>query len=309
MTAAESLLEELAALGTEQNRKIYARHGAHAPMYGVSYAHLGKLQKRLRRDHSLAIALWQSGVHDARVLATMIADPAMLSGDDARHFVRDLDNGVLAGALAKLVAAAPPGAQLALEWCASPDEWISCTGFATVACLAQASDLPDDWFLPLLATIEQEIHSRPNRTRETMNQALIAIGIRSAALRARALAVAAQIGKVEVDHGETHCKTPDAAEYIARTLERQRTHPKKSPAAIEKSDRAASKQKSTAKTRTATKKKAARRKASTATAKRTAAKKTAKQTAVTRELPIEKKSAAPPAKKRSRSARSKRART
>ena len=51
-----------------------------------------------------------------------------------------------------------------------------------------------------------------------MNGALIAIGVRSPGLEQQALKVAAVIGKVEVDHGDTSCETPDAAAYIARTL-------------------------------------------------------------------------------------------
>ena len=51
-----------------------------------------------------------------------------------------------------------------------------------------------------------------------MNQTLIAIGVRSPRLEKRARAVAKAIGKVEVDHGDTSCKTPDATAYIERTL-------------------------------------------------------------------------------------------
>jgi hypothetical protein len=55
-----------------------------------------------------------------------------------------------------------------------------------------------------------------------MNMALIAIGVRSAGLRKLALAAAKRIGKVEVDHGDTSCKTPDAAAYIAKTVDHRR---------------------------------------------------------------------------------------
>jgi hypothetical protein len=56
-----------------------------------------------------------------------------------------------------------------------------------------------------------------------MNQTLIAVGLRNAALRRGVLAAAKRIGEVEVDHGETSCKTPDAAAYIAKALkQRQR---------------------------------------------------------------------------------------
>ena len=67
-----------------------------------------------------------------------------------------------------------------------------------------------------LERIEAGIHRSPNRTRYAMNCALISIGKRTQKLRRAATAVARRIGPVEVDHGETSCKTPDAAAAIAR---------------------------------------------------------------------------------------------
>ena len=68
---------------------------------------------------------------------------------------------------------------------------------------------------------EREIHTRKNRVRYSTNNALIAIGARSSRLEKKALAIAKKIGRVEVDHGETGCKTPDAASYIPKARARQ----------------------------------------------------------------------------------------
>ncbi len=81
--------------------------------------------------------------------------------------------------------------------------------------------LEDAYFEKLLDIIRDEIHLRKNRVRDAMNSALIAIGVRNSKLREKAFSVAAAIGTVEVDHGETSCKTPDAADYIRRTLARR----------------------------------------------------------------------------------------
>ena len=69
------ILAELESLGSEQARKTYRRHGVGENQFGVSYSALGKLKKRIKTDHELALKLWESGNHDARILATMIADP------------------------------------------------------------------------------------------------------------------------------------------------------------------------------------------------------------------------------------------
>ena len=74
----------------------------------------------------------------------------------------------------------------------------------------------------VLATIEKQIHRSPNWARHAMNGALISIGVFKPALRKKALAAAARIGKVDVDHGETSCKTPDAAPYIEKAAKKMR---------------------------------------------------------------------------------------
>ena len=85
-----------------------------------------------------------------------------------------------------------------------------------------ADDIEPAYFKDRLKTIEREIHKRKNRTKHSMNMALCAIGIGRDALRTEAIAVAKRIGKVDVDHGETNCKTPDAAAYIQKAAARKK---------------------------------------------------------------------------------------
>jgi 3-methyladenine DNA glycosylase AlkD len=213
----------LEALGTEQNRKTYRRHGVKGPQFGVSFANLDKLAKQLKQDKSLdqtALAgqLWASGNHDARVLATKIADPAKISSPTIDAWALDLDNYVVTDALGSLAGNTPFAREKMAAWVDSADEWISAAGWNLLGQLAmQQADLPDDFFSPYLAEIVAQIHTRPNRTRYAMNNALIAIGIRDRALEGQALAAAAQVGVVDVDHGQTSCKTPFAPDYIRKT--------------------------------------------------------------------------------------------
>ncbi len=81
MTLIETM-QALESLGTEQNRKVYARHGAGRNQFGVSFANLSKLAKKLGTDQTLAGALMRTGNQDARVLATMIADAEAMSSRD-----------------------------------------------------------------------------------------------------------------------------------------------------------------------------------------------------------------------------------
>jgi 3-methyladenine DNA glycosylase AlkD len=71
----QQAVAELKKLGTDQNRTVYQRHGVGDKLYGVSFANLKNLKKEIKTDHELARRLWATGNHDARILATMIADP------------------------------------------------------------------------------------------------------------------------------------------------------------------------------------------------------------------------------------------
>ena len=221
MTTRETL-KQLKAMGTPQNQKIYARHGVGSNMYGVSYANLKKLAKQIKTDHRLAEELWASGNHDARVLACMVADPVALTKASTDKWARGLDCYPITDAVSGLVARSAHCRSRFEKWNTSKGEWVGRSGWQLLAHMAMSDDeLPDSYFDVHLGTIEGEIHNRKNRVRDAMNSALIAIGIRSPRLQKKALAAAARIGKVEVDHGETGCKTPDAATYIKKAVERK----------------------------------------------------------------------------------------
>ncbi len=221
MTLAEAL-KELEALGTAQNRKIYRRHGASENLFGVIFANLNALKKRIKTDHALALELWKSGSDDARHLAIMIADPARLKDRVLNDWARGL-NGCLVSTFPGLVGRTPLARKKMEDWIDSPREWTSCVGWTLLAHLAlNDAGLPDSFFTAHLRVLGKEIHERPNWVRDAMNSALVAIGVRNPALTGAALKVAKIIGKVEVDHGETSCKTPDAASYIQKTLEHRR---------------------------------------------------------------------------------------
>lgn len=217
----DEVLIELEKLGTEQNRKIYRRHGARDPLYGVSWANLGALVKKIKRDHDLAVSLWETGNYDAMTLATMIADPDRLTASTLDAWMRRVDNYGLADAFAKLAARSPHARAKAEKWAASKQEWTGRAGWTMLALLAAGDEgLSDDAFERHLETIERTIHSAKNHARGAMNNAVIAIGLRSPALEKRAIAAARRIGTVEVDHGETGCKTPDAEAYILKARAR-----------------------------------------------------------------------------------------
>lgn len=218
-------LQELEQLGTEQTKKTYRRHGAGEDLYGVKFGDLGKLKKKIKTDHPLAVELWESGNYDARNLATMIADPAQATEEMLEGWAGGLRNYALSDLLAGFAARTAPAVTLMERWTDSDDEWKGRTGWLMLAHIAKDTmghgELADGYFERYLDIIERDIHTRKNRVRDAMNSALIGIGMRNEHLRERAFTVAAKIGKVEVDHGDTNCTTPDAAEYLRKAVAHQ----------------------------------------------------------------------------------------
>jgi 3-methyladenine DNA glycosylase AlkD len=220
----QEIMQQLAAAGSEQTRKTYARHGIGENQFGVSYATLKTLTRKIKKNQALAEQLWATGNHDARILATMIADPETIPEKTLDEWAKQLGYYAMADALATLIKETKYALVKAEKWNASNDEWTGQCGWQLISHLARNdSSLPDAWFTAHLKTIEREIHQRKNRVRYAMNGALISIGVRNPALEKKALAVAKKIGPVQVDHGQTNCQTPDAAEYIARTKEHQQS--------------------------------------------------------------------------------------
>ncbi len=209
----------LEAAGTEQNRKIYRRHGAREPLFGVAFGDLRKLHKAIGRDHELALRLWATANTDARTLACFAADPARFSENELDAWLGEIDYYVLVDVFVANVAAKVPGVEeRALRWIEAERDWTAQAGWDLVGHLAADPETDDALIARLLERIEREIGNARNRTRHAMNGALIAIGVRSAAFTDPAIAAAERIGTVIVDHGETGCVTPAAVPYIRKTL-------------------------------------------------------------------------------------------
>ncbi|MFK7767979.1 MAG: MGMT family protein [Mariniblastus sp.] len=218
----KEVVSELKAAGSAQTRKTYGRHGVTRTMYGVSYAVLGKLTKKIKTDHELALGLWETGNHDAMVLATMVAEPGKLKPADANQWLKEIDSYVLLDGFCKLISQTTFAMKRADVWMKSKNEWKSTSGWGVLAQVAGSGLLSRERLAIYLDTIEQTIHDAPNRTRYTMNGCLIAIGMASEELKDIAIQAARRIGVVEVDHGDTSCKTPDAASYIAKSFARSK---------------------------------------------------------------------------------------
>lgn len=231
----EDVMAALKKAGSAQTRKTWLRHGAEEPMFGVKFGDLAKLVKKIGVDHELAGRLWETGNADARNLALKIADPARMSANDLERWLAQTRWSVHLGYLSMLASEGPHAAALASKWAARSDEQAGVAGWSVIGQMAlRDASTPDAWFQERLVEIEKRIRSVPDGQRHTMNQTMIAIGGRSAALRTAACAAAKRLGRIEVDHGDTACKTPEAVPYIEKMWAHAKAKGFASPAAQER---------------------------------------------------------------------------
>ena len=214
-------IQQLEALGSEQTRKTWCRHGAAEPMFGVKFGDLAKLQKRIKVDHALASELWHTGNHDARLLACMVADANTITEKELNAWASEVKDSSTAGALAAFASRTPMAAKISEDWLADPK--LQRAGWSMVGhCAKDGASLDAVISLNYLKRIEADIHRAENWTRRTMMYVVIGIGGRNATMRKAAEETIRRIGPVAFDPGNTACEFPDPLPYIAKIWERKK---------------------------------------------------------------------------------------
>ena len=169
-----------------------------AEQLGIALPVLRDLARSHRRNHALALELWDSGIHDARILATLIENPPQITRRQMERWVRDADNWALTDALAFLFDRTAFAADKAHAWSARKGEFVKRTGFALMAGMAvHRKELPDEIFLRCLPVIAREATDERNFVKKGVNWALRQIGKRNPVLRRAAIAEAKRIAKLD----------------------------------------------------------------------------------------------------------------
>ena len=191
-------LKELRALGEQRNVNGMARFGIRAKIvYGVAKPKMDALARTIGKDHQLALELWSTGVHDARILAGMIDLPERVSAIQMEKWVRDFDNwDVCDGTCCHLFVSATPAWEKALAWSLRQKEFVKRAGFALLAYLAcHDKRAADASFQRMLRRIEQEAYDERNFVKKAVNWALRNIGKRNIRLNQAAIRTAERIRK------------------------------------------------------------------------------------------------------------------
>ncbi len=174
-----------------------ARYGivTKAVVYGSPVAKLRALAKQIGRDHALADALWRTGVHDARMLATMVDDPALVTPAQMDLWAKDFDNwGIVDTACFHFFDRSPYAFKQIEKWAKAKDEFVKRAAFALLASCALHGQGTDADHLRGLELIEREASDPRNFVKKGVNWALRAIGgKKSAKLRTAARALAKRL--------------------------------------------------------------------------------------------------------------------
>jgi 3-methyladenine DNA glycosylase AlkD len=181
-------LEGMARYGIDTSRAI-----------GVSVTELRAVAKDVGRDHELAASLWATGIHEARMLATLVDEPDRVTEAQMDAWIAEVDSWDLCdGACGNLFDRTPFWRAKAVEWAAREPEFEMRAGFALMAWAAvHRKDEPDATFAAFLPTIEARSTDDRPYVRKAVNWALRQIGKRSAGLHAQALGAARRIGDVD----------------------------------------------------------------------------------------------------------------
>lgn len=166
---------------------------------GVTVTELRRFARDLGHDHGLAAALWASGVHEARLLASLVDEPAMVSETQMEAWVADLDSwDVCDGVCGNLFDRTPFALDKAVEWSGREPEFEKRAAFALMASAAvHRKDLPDAAFASLLPVIRAQAIDERNYVKKAVSWALRQIGKRSSGLNSRAVRTAEQIERID----------------------------------------------------------------------------------------------------------------
>lgn len=166
---------------------------------GVSVPNIRAMARELGRDHHLALDLWESGIHEARMLAAFIDDPKQVDEAQLERWVADFDSwDVCDQTCSNLFDKTPWAYAKAAEWAGRPEEFVKRAGFVMMACLAVHDKKgADEKFLDFLPIIKREATDDRNFVKKAVNWALRQIGKRNIALNKAAVAAASEIRQLD----------------------------------------------------------------------------------------------------------------
>ena len=219
MRSVQTILDRLHFLADPKNVKRMARYGISIrSTLGVPVSELRNLAREIGTNHTFAVELWDSGIHEAQILASIIDDSADVSGDQLEQWVLEIDSWDVCDQLcSNLIEKTLYAYNKASEWSLREEEFVKRAGFTLMARLSVSDKkAPDETFHPFLRRIYEEAGDDRNYVKKSVNWALRQIGKRNLTLHKKALSTAERILR----------KDSKSARWIARDAIRELTSKK-----------------------------------------------------------------------------------
>lgn len=207
----DEILARLNALADPVNVAGQQRFGIRAArQLGVSMPQVRALAKGRQRSHALALELWATNIHEARILASLVDEPQALTREQMEAWAADFDSwDVCDQVCMNLFGPHPLGLEMAMIWPQRPEEFVRRAGFVLMAVQAvHRKDLPDGAFEPYFSLMLRHATDERNFVRKAVNWALRQIGKRNPSLRARAIDTARQM--LDIDSSSARWIAHDA---------------------------------------------------------------------------------------------------
>ena len=214
-------LAQLESLGNEKVRDHNKKNGAGDNQFGVRLGDIRKIAAKIKTNHQLAIALWDTGNIDAQLLAILLIKPQNLSRDEIDRMVRSVNFVHVADWLNSYVVKSHPDKEsLRQSWMKDGDPWAARAGWnltsGRIAKNPEGLDLPS-----LLDRIESEMGNAASEVQWTMNFCLAGIGIHFPRHRKRAIAIGEKLGIYRDYPVSKGCTSPFAPIWINEMVRRQ----------------------------------------------------------------------------------------
>lgn len=222
------VINKMKSLENPKNVEGMARYGINPENnLGLSVATVRKIAKEIGKDHDLALKLWDSGIHDARMLAAHIDDPNKVTEEQMEKWVKDFNSwDVCDNACGHLFDKTKFSYKKATEWPQRNEEFVKRAGFALMAWLATHDKKSDDEkFEEFLKIIKREATDERNYVRKAVNWALRNIGKRNLTLNKKAIKTAEEIKKI--DNRTARWNSNDAIRELTSEKVQERLNKKK----------------------------------------------------------------------------------
>jgi len=194
------ILKKLKALSNRKAVGGMSRFGINPEnTYGVSIPDLRKISQESGKDHTLAQKLWASGIHEARILASMIDEPAAVSEEQMERWVKDFDSwDVCDQCCMNLFEKTKFAYHKCVEWSSNKQEFVKRAGFVLIARLAVSDKKAiDEQFVNFFPIIKRESVDNRNFVKKGVNWALRQIGKRNRKLNEMAIGIAKEIQEID----------------------------------------------------------------------------------------------------------------